>query len=1071
MGNRVLNILKNVVAICLVLYSCERAKKPVNEIIAPNSWIDATEKIIPLSDDLINHGKETYTNYCQLCHGPAGDGDGKVAKHMTTKPRNFKYGKFKFKTTSPGNPPKPIDIFRTITNGIQHYGMPSFYHLSIEERWGLVYYIMSLDTTNRNFSAYESYQSSTDQMNNQSNIQEGEKLFDEFGCRKCHFEKQELVESSVEDMDDFWDDDEDDQNLMDDWGRITFPTDFTKGSKTFKTGNTPEDIYRVLVTGVEGTPMPSFQGVSENDEMSLWSIALYLSDYIKNVDHNIKTRWEEIYIAQFENHESNTIIETPEENNWSTNNSNNYKISHNPEKSCLGCHEGIEEINDTMHDYIFALGGSHEGRSCVVCHEGNPDASKKDDAHLNMFPNPGAMWVVSTGKGCGKCHSGRNDLKTLKTHQMPHPTGGELMEVVSTATDPSGLSGSNHVYRMQRGLMATEFGKASHTLMSNGVVPKGDYKFADYHMDDPDGLVPMVGTEDYKEFIRKSILEKFIKPADSSQSIPTFDKGMKLWNDEVKSAFSDYYRKECGRCHVWEEGRRKRGDLRAGGCSACHVLYTNDGIYEGNDPTIPKDKPIHPMKHEITLKIPATQCNHCHTRGKRIGTTYVGAFEFDYKTDGKAPPWDEEGNAQDLLYTKDYLKVREDVHFERGMQCIDCHTSIDVHGDGNLYPTTLYQVEIQCADCHGTPEKYPWELPVGFGTPVTLDGERGLFNTDTASYLLTSRGNPRSNLIKNGDQAVLTSYYDGTKHDIPLLKEKQIHNTWKTEQGKVAMSIVNQHIDKLECYSCHSTWAPQCYGCHTKYDRRELATDWVMTGAHHDPHTGKQNIVKTPGKVTIENRSFLRWEDPMLGINLKGKVSPVIPGCQVFFTYVDSAGNIHDLNKAYKLEDGTFNPTMAPVQPHANSIPARTCESCHTNPKTIGYGTSNSRSVGKIDGDRPMFQNLAEGLYGDIPGSETAKWQVPKIPDYPYALDQLVTRSGKQVQNMPHVEDRPLNKEERDKVEREGVCIACHKHYNTDDWDKIRIKLKKDLGLPEGYALTPEQHDKAVEHALKSLIK
>lgn len=1030
--------------------------------------------------ELLDIGKKTYDQVCYMCHDTDGNGNGPIAKHMVTKPRNFRSGKYKFRTTAMGQTPKDLDLFRTITIGFPEYGMPSFYHLSEKQRWGLVQYIKQFDTTGVfTLTEPKSIELASKPSKSEQLIIRGEALFNTFGCQKCHIEKQSLTkppEPVVDDEEEDWFDDEEDESefLVDSWGNIIFPLDFRKGTKVFKTGSRAEDIYRILVTGINGTPMPSFRGVYESED-SLWALAYYVEELVEKADQTIKKRWEEIYQAQLGGHEAETIVATEPEDNWDSSISRKFKRVSKKiarEKGCLSCHEGIEIINSTMYDYLYALGGGHEGRYCVVCHEGNADAITKKDAHNGIFPNPGSMWVVSTGKGCGKCHSNRDALNTLHAHEMPHSAGGSLMEVISTVTDPSGKSGSNHIYRMQRGLMATEFGKASHTLMSNGVVAKGNYIYADYHLTDPDGLIPSAGTSTYKTYIEKAITEGFIKPVERAQSIPTFDQGMELWNDEVKAAFSDYYRKECGRCHVWEEGRRKRGDLRAGGCSSCHVLYTNDGLYEGSDPTIPKDKPIHPMKHEITIKIPAAQCNHCHTRGKRIGTSYVGAFEFDYKTDGKAPPWDDEGNAQELLYTKDYMKIREDVHFERGMQCIDCHTSIDVHGDGNIYPTTLYQVEIQCQDCHGTPDKYPWELPVGYGTPVELDGDRGIYATDSVDYMITSRGNPRSNLAKTSENsAMLTSFYSGKEHDIPLLKDKKQKDNWRTEQGKVAMSIVSQHIDKLECYSCHSTWAPQCYGCHTKYDRREFAVDWVMTGANHDPHTGKQNIVKTRGKVTVENRSFMRWENPTLGINLKGKVSPVIPGCQVFFTYIDEEGEMHNLNKTYELSDGIFNLTMAPVQPHANAIPARTCESCHTNPKALGYGTSNSRSVGELDGDRPMFQNLSEGFYGDIPGSKTAKWQVPKIPEFPYALDQLVTRSGKQVQNMPHLEDRPLNKEERDKVEREGLCVACHKHYNTPTWDRVRKNLRDNIGIPDGIALTPEQHDLAVEAAVLSLAK
>lgn len=49
------------------------------------------------------------------------------------------------------------------------------------------------------------------------------------------------------------------------------------------------------------------------------------------------------------------------------------------------------------------------------------------------------------------------------------------------------------------------------------------------------------------------------------------------------------------------------------------------------------------------------------------------------------------------------------------MLCQDCHTTVDMHGDGNLPGTTLAQVEIECEDCHGTTGKFPWELPLGRG--------------------------------------------------------------------------------------------------------------------------------------------------------------------------------------------------------------------------------------------------------------------------------------------------------------------------------------------------------------------
>ena len=111
----------------------------------------------------------------------------------------------------------------------------------------------------------------------------------------------------------------------------------------------------------------------------------------------------------------------------------------------------------------------------------------------------------------------------------------------------------------------------------------------------------------------------------------------------------------------------------------------------------------------------------------------------------------------------------------------------------------------------------------------------------------------------------------------------------------------------------------------------------------------------------------MRWENPILGINLRGKVSPLAPGCQVFYTFVDEKGSIKALNKHYTTSTGHNSPTLAPMHPHSISLVARTCEDCHTNPKSVGYGTGNSRSAGKLLGDNPLFQDLSKGVYGDIP--------------------------------------------------------------------------------------------------------
>jgi hypothetical protein len=93
------------------------------------------------------------------------------------------------------------------------------------------------------------------------------------------------------------------------------------------------------------------------------------------------------------------------------------------------------------------------------------------------------------------------------------------------------------------------------------------------------------------------------------------------------------------------------GDYRSSGCTACHTIYANDrdpwnsGPYaqHGNvghsatqDPTIPKNEPGHPIRHELTRSIPTSQCMVCHMHQPNVFVNpFLGYQMWDYETDGE----------------------------------------------------------------------------------------------------------------------------------------------------------------------------------------------------------------------------------------------------------------------------------------------------------------------------------------------------------------------------------------------------------------------------------------------------
>jgi len=102
--------------------------------------------------------------------------------------------------------------------------------------------------------------------------------------------------------------------------------------------------------------------------------------------------------------------------------------------------------------------------------------------------------------------------------------------------------------------------------------------------------------------------------------------------------------------HMWFLGTNEQpGDYRSSGCSGCHAVYANDrdpahsgryaafgntGKSQSADPTIPRDEPGHPIKHEFTRAVPSSQCMVCHMHQPNVFVnSYYGYIMWDYESD------------------------------------------------------------------------------------------------------------------------------------------------------------------------------------------------------------------------------------------------------------------------------------------------------------------------------------------------------------------------------------------------------------------------------------------------------
>ncbi|MCY2964178.1 MAG: cytochrome c [Planctomycetota bacterium] len=81
----------------------------------------------------LREGRKLYMVHCLHCHGVAGDGAGPTSRFLNPRPRDYRQGVFKFKSTAGGMKPSTADLHRTLVEGIPGTYMPSFVLLGQEQ--------------------------------------------------------------------------------------------------------------------------------------------------------------------------------------------------------------------------------------------------------------------------------------------------------------------------------------------------------------------------------------------------------------------------------------------------------------------------------------------------------------------------------------------------------------------------------------------------------------------------------------------------------------------------------------------------------------------------------------------------------------------------------------------------------------------------------------------------------------------------------------------------------------------------------------------------------------------------
>lgn len=228
---------------------------------------------------LLQRGKTLYEKQCAICHGEAGDGQGKFAYLMNPRPRNFLAGKFKL-TTTENQIPSDSDLLRALRRGIPGSAMPPWGHLPLTDLNGLVAYIRQL---NHDAVAGQIREAAASGVYGADEVDEEialrtvpgpalrvppEAAFDDLAwfrgrqiylqaCASCHGVDGQPVADAVK---------------FDDEGYPDPPRSFVKG--IFKGGMEGHQLYSRIMKGMRGTPMPAYEGSYSDD--AVWDLIHYV---------------------------------------------------------------------------------------------------------------------------------------------------------------------------------------------------------------------------------------------------------------------------------------------------------------------------------------------------------------------------------------------------------------------------------------------------------------------------------------------------------------------------------------------------------------------------------------------------------------------------------------------------------------------------------------------------------------------------------------------------------------------------------------------------------------------------
>jgi len=254
---------------------------------------------------VLTDGQIAYVLHCRACHGDKGDGKGPAAAGVRPPPRDFTLGSFKFGAVPGGTLPNDDDFLRIARFGLHGTAMRAWDGVPEPNLLAIIQYLKTFSERWKDEEPGEPIVPTPDpwQGKDAAAVDRGRAVYHALAqCLGCHpaFAPKRYIYEATQQLKGkgttkFRQDMYGSELTKSEYGVKLLPPDFTRTDlRSVRPEHQLEDLYRVIVSGVGGTAMPTWRGALPEED--LWALVHFVNSLVKmkgtDAPRRLRTEWQ-----------------------------------------------------------------------------------------------------------------------------------------------------------------------------------------------------------------------------------------------------------------------------------------------------------------------------------------------------------------------------------------------------------------------------------------------------------------------------------------------------------------------------------------------------------------------------------------------------------------------------------------------------------------------------------------------------------------------------------------------------------------------------------------------------------